>query len=204
MSNEEKQILGINATEPKAEAHTMMKWFEDSGANARQIVGEIRRSQVELQFPEPPERIQGTAPDQINVYSDGAVKSPSIRNFATSGFGIWWPKEDDGGPSRARKMEEVAKYTLVEEWPGGTAMWSPLRGTWHSSTRAELAALLLALHIEEPLHIGIDNKTLVDKANALIKKADERRGRDEESKVSKKPWKHKGMVTFGKKSGRQY
>ena len=47
-------------------------------------------------------------------------------------------------------------------------MWAHLRGSWHSSTRAELAALLLAIHIQEPLHIGIDNKAVVDKATKMI------------------------------------
>ena len=66
------------------------------------------------------------------------------------------------------RMADIARFTHQEDWAGGTAMWAPLNGTWHSSTRAELAALVMAMQIKAPIHIGIDNKTVVDKANKLI------------------------------------
>ena len=57
-------------------------------------------------------------------------------------------------------------------------MWAPLKRCCESSTRAELAALVLAMHMDVPMHIGIDNKPVVDKATELItidKRAEEKR-----------------------------
>ena len=66
-------------------------------------------------------------------------------------------------------MSSIEHFTEWVEKGGGTAMYAPLPGVWHSSTRAGLAALVMAVHIDHPIHIGIDNKTVVDKANKLIK-----------------------------------
>ena len=70
------------------------------------------------------------------------------------------------------------------------AMWGPLKGMWQSSTRAELAALVIAMHIEVPLHIGIDNKAVVDKATALIEKARQiaKKGGKQPKRIMKRPW----------------
>ena len=74
----------------------------------------------------------------------------------------------------------VGEFTEAEQWKGGVAMWAPLTGTWQSSTRAELAAMVLAMHMNTPILVGIDNRTVVDKGNFLIKEAAkaERQGRE--------------------------
>ena len=64
-------------------------------------------------------------------------------------------------------------------------MWAPLRGNWQSSTRAELAALVLAMHINMPLHMGIDNKTVVDKVRKLI---------DIASQIEQGTWREKKKI----------
>ena len=56
-------------------------------------------------------------------------------------------------------------------------MSSPLCGPWHSSTRAEAGALIIAAQIDRPIHIGIDNKAVVDRSNQMIARA-----KEEESK----------------------
>ena len=75
-------------------------------------------------------------------------------------------------------------------------MWGPLKGLWHSSTRAELAGLVMAAHTNRPLHIGIDNKAVVDKANLLKSKAEklEEEGKVDPKKILKKHW---GLQTDG-------
>ena len=41
-------------------------------------------------------------------------------------------------------------------------------GPWHSSARAELVAMILASHYPHPVHIGLDNQAVVDKASLLV------------------------------------
>ena len=60
---------------------------------------------------------------------------------------------------------------VLGRWQNGTAMWAPIAGPWQSSTRAELVGLVLGRCIRRPIHVGIDNKTVVDKANAANMKA---------------------------------
>ena len=81
-------------------------------------------------------------------------------------------------------------YTRWETWQGGLAMFAPLMGCWHTSTRAELAALVMAMNAQTAIHIGIDNKTAVDKANKLIGilVEIERGERRETKKVLAKHW----------------
>ena len=43
-----------------------------------------------------------------------------------------------------------------------------------------MAVLVLATHIMEPLNVGIDNKTVVDKANKLVRIARDLEQRDKE------------------------
>ena len=69
-------------------------------------------------------------------------------------------------------------------------MFFPLYGPWHSSTRAEAAALVLAAQLNRPIHVGIDNKAVVDKSNLLIRKARQSKTGQEESdqRPLKKHW----------------
>ena len=69
-------------------------------------------------------------------------------------------------------------------------MWALLVDQWHSSTRAELAGLVMAMQATVPIHVGIDNKAVVDKANMLITKAMELRanGKSMPKRILKKPW----------------
>ena len=71
----------------------------------------------------------------------------------------------------ARACNEAKEYLHMEQWEQGVAMWAPLCGNWHSSGRAELAALTMAAHLPWPVHLGIDNKAVVDKAQDLIRLA---------------------------------
>ena len=68
-------------------------------------------------------------------------------------------------------------------------MWAPLLGLWQSAYRAELAALLLVSYHKSPLHVGIDNKGVVDKACILIQKAKQQRREGATAIAKKKPLK---------------
>ena len=88
---------------------------------------------------------------------------PKEKNFAVGGYGIWWPGTDADTAKEQGRLERLRNYVIEEKWNDGLAMWGPLKGMWQSSTRAELAALVIAMHIEVQLHVGIDNRAVVEK-----------------------------------------
>ena len=51
------------------------------------------------------------------------------------------------------------------------ATWAPMRGAWASSTRSELAGLVVAMGTNIAIHVGIDNAAVVNKSTKLIEKA---------------------------------
>ena len=48
------------------------------------------------------------------------------------------------------------------------AAWAPMKTHHNSSARVELAALVIAATANMPVRVGIDNKSVVDKATTLI------------------------------------
>ena len=66
-------------------------WFKKDERNVRQVMNELRCSQEEPEWPEPPTEVEGEAPENVNIFSDGAVKCPTHKHLAFGGFGIWWP-----------------------------------------------------------------------------------------------------------------
>lgn len=98
----------------------------------------------------------------------------------------------------------MARSTEEQEWNGCRAMWAPIYGVWHSSTRAELAVLVMATHTKSPIHIGIDNKAVVEKAMRIIEIA--KRIAQGKEEVPEKPLKESGdykkMGTHGSAFGK--
>ena len=172
MGEEERRILGLDDRGPKDQyAKHLWDNLQEDGQNARQIMARLKAEQGTRQSPEMPGKINQKAPDSINIYTDGAIKCPTNPYSAIGGFGIWIPSAGEQQQEVPHHKEEIRQYVKEEVWNGGTAMWAPLKGAWQSSTRAELAALVLALHIKEAMHFGIDNKAVVDKSNQLIARA---------------------------------
>ena len=121
-------------------------------------------------MPTLPEKIHEDPPTAKNVYTDGALKNPVTQLYALAGHGAWWPgKVND---DHIIPGNRTLVHTEVKE--GGVATWAPFKVVWHSSTRAELAGLIIAMGTNVPIHVGIDNAAVVMKANHLIAKAKER------------------------------
>ena len=95
-------------------------------------------------YPKIQKKVEAEAPAQINVYSDGAVKNDTNQDIALGGYGIWWPGLKMNEKEYVEGMARIKDLVVTEEWQGGMAMWGPLKGIWHSSTRAELAGLVIA------------------------------------------------------------
>ena len=95
-------------------------------------------------------------------------KTPPYRIWRWGG-GIWIP--DHTEQELEECMRDNKRFVECTSRNGGMAMYFPLCGPWHSSTRAEAGALILAAQINRPIHIGIDNKAVVDKSNQILRKA---------------------------------
>ena len=80
-------------------------------------------------------------------------------------------------------MMHTIQFLHYEQWEQGVAMFAPMPGPWHSSNSRELAGLIMAAQASLPIHVGIDNKAVVDKATQLIEIA---RGMSEEERAQKK------------------
>eukprot|EP00973_Karenia_brevis_P038927 5374199-Karenia_brevis.AAC.1 len=106
--------------------------------------------------------VDGVAPASANVYPDGSVTHSKQLSFALSAAGVWWP--DRASPIGVLEQEYMHHCSCANGLEG----WTALAGPSTSSTRAEVLGLNLALLSPLPVHAGIDNKSVVDKAADLI------------------------------------
>ena len=90
--------------------------------------------------------------------------------------------EEPAGPTTEEQTTNNDDHTVFEDLAGivrtsaadnGVHMWTHVTGEQGSSTRMEIAAAVLALHIKKAIFIGSDSKSMVDKAKWLIAKAKE-------------------------------
>ena len=106
------------------------------------------------------------APNEPNAWTDGSYKNPGHK-LAVRSFGIWHPTRDvaDIHPEECDFAAPIAK--TIHKQPHGLMMAGILPGVFNSSTRTELAAFIAICACPGPLHVGIDNSTVVSRSNAL-------------------------------------
>ena len=114
------------------------------------------------------------APPFINVHSDGSWLHPLKKFLGLGGAGVWWPNrilKNNGTTMKPRPLS-IAEYHMamhtVEEDGVGVRLYTNIGGYSGSSTRTELAAGIIALCAEGPVHIGSDSEVFVKRANQLI------------------------------------
>ena len=86
------------------------------------------------------------APIEINAYTDGALKQPQDQYWGLLGFGIWWKGRDLD--KNAPTVQETT-YTDGHDIDAknlSVRLWGHLVGHRGGSTRAEIAAILVALN----------------------------------------------------------
>ena len=100
-------------------------------------------------------------------------------------------------------FEDLAGIVRTSAADNGVHMWTHVTGEQGSSTRMEIAAAVLALHIKKAIFIGSDSKSMVDKAKWLIAKAKEAEAKSYPSthRPTKNPGKCRRMGTCGNGSG---
>ena len=75
----------------KEEARTIWRGAQSEELNLRQCMERTKGQVMERQKIQRPERIEEEAPEDKNVYTDGALKNPISQRLAVAGFGAWWP-----------------------------------------------------------------------------------------------------------------
>lgn len=136
--------------------------------NYRQFFARMRGPKDEVQAPVLSEVLDAEfteeePPEMPNVYTDGSVANPALKKYGLGGAGAWWPSRRNGALSTIEEGAEYVQYDV-----DGLGFAKSVGGYHISSTRAEVAAALLALACKGAVHIAADNKAMVDKGNKLL------------------------------------
>ena len=116
------------------------------------------------------------APSEPNVYTDGSMRHPRYTMYALAGAGIWWPGRKLGNHPLSQREIEMA---WEEQETDGVKLSTAIAGYGGSSTRAEIAGVLVALAATGGVHIATDSQAVVQKGTYLIDLAKEGKKTDE-------------------------
>ena len=110
-------------------------------------------------------------PPTPNAFSDGSVTFPKQQSWATATFGIIHMK-DIAYEEQLNSLELSFAHTCVGQRNLHGCFYScraPILGGGYSSSRAELAGVLLAISVRWPLHLALDNLSTVNALNDLLR-----------------------------------
>ncbi len=133
--------------------------------NARQAFSNIKAIKEPPHFALP-NKCSVAAPHDINVYSDGSWLYPMNQFLGLGGAGVWWPGRDINVSHRLSPAERELGHH--QQHTDGLSLHTPIGGLSGSSTRTELAAAILALAANGPIHLGTDSQAFMDRANKVI------------------------------------
>ena len=111
------------------------------------------------------QEVKDPAPEEINVYTDGALKNPLHHFWGLGGFGVWWPKRDPATSPLSTAEHQYAATIILN---GGIELCGTLTGHCGSSTRSKLAAAIFALVAPGPVHIGTNSQAMMDTMKKLL------------------------------------
>ncbi len=133
-----------------AEEAYKRKGLDVNGCNARQAFKKFKGGSSKNEFPVV-KKCDHEAPNKINVYSDGSYKNNRRAYFSLAGAGVWWPERDtDLQPITSAEYE----MSLHKQVTGGIALSTALAGHGGSSTRAEIAAGIVACQSDVAINVG--------------------------------------------------
>ena len=106
---------------------------------------------------------QDTAPGGVTEYSDGSLIGGQHPWLALGAWGVHWPGEQN------HDLPEVLRGSAVQTQYGQGTNWSGQNaGPGLSSARAEAMGLLATLVAPRAIHVGIDNASVVRRAQTLL------------------------------------
>lgn len=126
------------------------QFFQNLMATAHDMTGQ----------PVPKEQTHGKAPEEPNVYADGSHKQPKSRYYGLLGYGVFWPNRT--GAIQPTTEDECAISDGIHTNDKGMMLYGQIKGLRGSSTRAEIAAVILAMCGAGPIHVASDNKNVVN------------------------------------------
>ena len=146
---------------------------KDSITYARQAFQIIKNGTQDIVMPLP-HSCSLTAPTEINVYTDGSWINATKQFIGIGGAGVWWPHRTLSKDytdslhlhlpiSNAENQIAVYHATLK-----GVRLYTKIGGYCGSSTRSELAAGIIALCADGPIHVGSDSEVFVNTANGIL------------------------------------
>ncbi len=133
--------------------------------NARQAFQNIKSCKQSPHYALP-YKCTRVAPQEINVYSDGSWILPIQQYLGLGGAGVWWPGRDITICHRLSPAEQELGHHQQQQQ--GLLLYTPIGGLSGSSTRSELAAAILALAANGPIHLGTDSQAFLDRATKVI------------------------------------
>ncbi len=133
--------------------------------NARQAFSKIKANKMPPHIALP-YKCHRKAPSDINVYTDGSWINPLQQYLGLGGAGFWWPGRDQNVFHRLSQAEKDLAYS--SQHADGLMLYTPIGGYTGSSTRTELAAAIIALAANGPVHIGTDSQVFHDKALLIL------------------------------------
>ena len=129
---------------------------------ARQLMAHYRGRHEPVTF-QPPPWCRDNAPGEANCYTDGSLQHQG--RFSLAGAAVWWPGCQETAP--IAQLESHLSVSEHLDEPLGRRQVVHLPGLGSSSTRAELAAGLIALAHTGPVHMATDSQSFMDKATAV-------------------------------------
>ena len=141
--------------------------INSSALNARQCFRALKANKGPPHLAMP-YRCHRAPPADINVYTDGSWAYPLKEFLGIGGAGVWWPNRDPNIEHRLSQAEkDIAHH---KQFPEGAMLYTPIGGYGGSSTRTELAAAIVAILANGPVHIGSDSQAFIDKASDILYK----------------------------------
>ena len=143
----------------------LMQCFKDedidvTNKNARQAFNALR-TLPSINGMTMPSACHTNAPDEPKVYADGSWLQPRYKYLGYGGAGVWWPGRDLTQDPISDAEREFAFYN---QKPRGMELYTSIGGISGGSTRTELAAAIVAMSANGPVHVASDSKAFVSKA----------------------------------------
>ena len=129
--------------------------------NARQLLNSLRKHTQWLNDNTHVPFVNDVAPADINVYTDGSVSNPTFNNWQTGGCAAWYNE------ARSNFTGNEQQFTCNTNNTSSNTQ-ATVDDFWYSSTRMEIAGLILACLSPGPIHVGTDNQAVVRKARKIL------------------------------------
>ena len=116
-------------------------------------------------------RCKNEPPEEIKVYSNGSLINTRTNSFKLAGAGVWWPNRKDSGICvriRDKPLSEAElDLAFASQKEEGLELSVAIAGMGGSSTRAEIAAGIIAMAADTEVHMGTDSKAFMDRAKII-------------------------------------